>query len=40
MKFLLIKFRLMFAANTGFKSACALLIENGANVSSIDKNSK
>ncbi len=38
-KFLLrINFRLIVAASAGFSKACTMLIENGANIYSIDQN--
>ncbi len=37
-KFLRINFRLIVAASSGFSKACAMLIENGANIYSIDQN--
>ncbi len=33
-------YRLMVAASTGFSKACALLIENGANIYSVDQHGK
>lgn len=30
----------MVAASTGFSKACALLLENGANILSVDQNGK
>jgi hypothetical protein len=39
-EFLKMKFRLMVAANAGFSKACVMLIENGANVYSIDRKGK